>query len=344
IQNADFYEFVEKERKRSKAEVENLKNSFANDWGHAPIPAFAPSEAWRLSASSLETYLDCPFKFAAGKVFGLLDEPTLDLDLDKRTKGQIGHLLFERILSGEDLSSWNAEKIAAILEMEFQEKRILLSDSRLWQKIKNRHVILGLRFVEFEKEWRKRFPQTKTVGREVSFRGFLDPDGNWHVEPGPGTTEFTGKIDRIDEDGNKRKAVIDYKSSQFGITPFQNWFKDRALQLALYTMIVETGLAEGLERSQVIAALYFNFRNFDRDLGFKIVDAVGSLYDLEGKRKRAHHISEAERESEFAKLKTLIVEAVQNIKKGQFQPVPLDEKQCEYCNWSGLCRSPHLNS
>src|SRR5262249_7335782 len=66
------------------------------------LSTWSLSPAGSFSASRLERYWECPFIFAAQKRFYLSDDPALDLDLDRRTRGRLLHAILEK-LSGEPM-------------------------------------------------------------------------------------------------------------------------------------------------------------------------------------------------------------------------------------------------
>jgi CRISPR/Cas system-associated exonuclease Cas4 (RecB family) len=117
--------------------------------------------------------------------------------------------------------------------------------------------------------------------------------------------------------------------------------KNNKIQLLLYAMAVERGLSD-LSARPVLAALYYVARPLGRDLGFKVDDVEQGLYDTAG---RAHNkIGSAAKERLFQETSELVKNAVARILEGDFKPQPREKKTCDHCEWSGLCRAPHLNS
>ena len=88
-----------------------------------------------------------------------------------------------------------------------------------------------------EKTWRARFPNTKTAATEIAFEAAWDLEKADWIQAA--TTEshvkFSGRIDRIDTDGNGHYAMIDYKSSVNNLRylrrvtrkRFDGWFASR---------------------------------------------------------------------------------------------------------------------
>jgi hypothetical protein len=193
------------------------------------------------------------------------------------------------------------------------------------------------RFQAFEGEWRRKFPQTKTVGRELSYEAYFDPVALTVAAEPPGLM-LTGFIDRVDEDTEGRVVVIDYKSTMSGFTHWNAWVKKRRLQLGFYADVVASGLTE-LGPREVVGAFYMNMKNFGRDRGMARPEGDGVLFEI-GRKKFA--ISQDEQKELFVELRGVAASAVERMEKGEFSPVPADVKDCVECRWNGLCRGRHL--
>lgn len=296
-----------------------------------------PSTEERLSASALERYWECPFLFAAERKLKLSDSPALDLDLDRRTRGSLLHAIAERLSEEPMRFDHGDEEIAAIVEDCRASENVRLGEERLWPAVKAQHVRLAKRFLAFEKEWRARFPETKTVAREQSFTcGWRDGE--------PVTLDpqivFTGRIDRVDVDRAGRYALVDYKASAANTRNWKSWVANHDTQLALYAMLLEKGLA-GLPAGEVAAANYFVIKDGDRRKGFHVRDDSSALYSC-GDR-HYNFIATNEKTALFADVRKQIQEVVERVTSGHFHPKPDDPKSCAGCSWRTVCRAPHLN-
>lgn len=337
IQHLDFGRLT-RERGLPDEQVQALDLGLRRDLT-GEVSTWKPSKEERLSASSLEKYRECPFIFAAQRKLKLSDDPAMDLDLDRMTRGRLLHGVLEQLL-GEPLNLKLTDEALSRLVDEVREKEeVRLGDDRLWPAIRSQHVRLAKLFIDFEKEWRARFPETKTVGRETSFECYWDAEtGQPTCEPTP--IKMTGRLDRVDAGSDGRYALIDYKASKSGLTNWKSWMDNGSFQMALYALLLESGLA-GLAKGEVALANYFVVRDRDRRRGFHLKGADGSLYSAEDNFR--NFIDSGEKSALFEATRGAIQEVVKEILEGRLNPQPVETKICTGCSWRTLCRAPHLN-
>lgn len=317
-----------------------IEKRIAQDLGKDSFDLVTLKEWPRISASAIESFLECPFIFAAQRFFKLKDLPDVDLDVDHRTRGQLAHALFEKLTVEPMRFDWKTDELSEVLEEIRKEKKLLFADERLWGPLKKKHIQLGLRFLDFEKRWREEFRKTKTVGREKRFEFYIDPQTQEVLrEAKENCFRISGQIDRVDTDESGHLVVVDYKSSSGGISAHASWLKNRELQLLFYMWTLEKNLVEDIQ-GEVIGLFYFVFRNFERK-GFKIEDLAGSLYPA-SKRKDKNATYEA-KERYLAEFSSLLMGTLDRIKAGECQAKPADFKTCTTCEWRRQCRAPHLN-
>lgn len=321
-----------------------FKEALSEDLGEREPRPFAKGLVTQLSPSRIEDYLECPSIFVSKYLFGLSDISELDLEVDGLRRGSLMHKLFEILTQEPMCFDYSQEEMASLVEKAREESMIELADPRLWPPLKERHIDMGFRFLAFEKENRARFPETRTVGREVEIRGYVDLETGDLKKEATGKPEeiaFRGRIDRIDADEKGRLVIYDYKSSASSVGQYGSWLKKNRIQLLLYAMAVQEGLTD-LQPAPVVAALYYVARPFNRDQGYKLEGVEQGLYEIEGRKK--NRISEEERENLFDEGRKLIAEAARRILVGDFAPRPREPKDCFDCQWRSLCRAPHLNS
>lgn len=343
IQKSDFDNIV-KERGWRAAHGLIMKEALAEDLGEKPLSPFAAGGVTQLSPSRIEDYLECPFIFACKYHFGLSDVSELDLDVDGARRGSLMHKIFELLTLEPVRFDYSKAEMDDIVERAREASVLELADTRLWPPLKERYVDMGFRFLAFEREIRTRFPETKTIGREVDIAGYLDVETGelFRERPDrPSVLGFIGRIDRIDSDHRGNLAIYDYKSSNSSVSQHGSWVSNNRIQLLLYAMAVQEGLTS-LEPAPVIAALYYVARPFNRDSGYRIEDVEQGLVDIE-KRKR-NRITVAERDRLFGEGRKLMSEAAKRILAGDFEPRPRDPRKCPECQWRSLCRAPHLNT
>lgn len=319
---------------------ELVEQRILQDLGKVPFATIASPELPRISASAVESFLECPFIFAAQRYFKLKDLPDIDLDVDHRTRGQLAHAIFEKLTIEPMRFDWKVEELDQLLETVRVEKKLVFADERLWTPLKKKHIQLGLRFLDFEKRWREEFKKTVTIGREKRFEFYLDPQsGDISTEARDNCFRISGQIDRIDSDGGKQLVVVDYKSSSGGISAHGSWLKNHELQLLFYMWVLEKGLVQDVQ-GEVIGLFYYVFRNFERK-GFKVDDLAGVLYPA-NKRKDKNATFEA-KERYLTEFSQILMTTLGRIKNGECDAKPADFKTCTSCEWRRQCRAPHLN-
>ena|GEM_PF-803893 len=313
------------------------------DLGLEELPSVKLVNPPSLSPTSFERYRQCPFIFAAEKLFRLLDLPLVDLDLDRRKRGALAHGLLERLSEEPRRFDWKDNEVEPILDQLRIDLKLQVYDEFAWQSIKEKHFKLAQRFLQFEKEWRQRFPQTKTDAREKSFQFYIDATtGKWtqNADEFIQSVLIKGKIDRIDTDRAGHATVIDYKLSGGQLKSISKWIEENQLQLALYTLALEQGFVEDFSEVEVVSAVYMVLKNMNRDSGFKVTEKAGALFDLDAKKNR---VAADEKEKVLSEIGKLIFELTQKIVAGKIAPEPLDKKDCVTCAWRQQCRAPHLN-
>jgi len=309
--------------KLGHANVERVRQ----DLGEIPYPQWVVKPSASLSATQLERYAQCPFQFAAERIFNLKELPLLDLDADHMADGRLLHSIVEELTVEPMVFTRTEEELDVIIEGARQKSEFRIADSRLWPQMKKRYVDQAIRFLNFEKKWRENFPQFKIAARELSFDIDLD------------STRLRGKIDRIDMDGSSHYAVVDYKRS--GKPSHLTGALERGeFQLWLYSWIVEEGKTD-LNAGEVEGAFYYSLKDMERKKGFRLKDALGELFSLEEKSRNL--LSREEKQKHYTKLKGLIAEIIQKMHNGDFNPEPKDKKDCVQCDWRTVCRAPHLS-
>jgi RecB family exonuclease len=329
-------------RGRSSSEQDLFLGRLEIDQGMKPVPNLELKQMPSLSASQIERYLQCPFVFASQKIFKLQDHPDLDLDEDARSKGTLAHALFEKLTYPEFKADLSDTEIDNVLEELRIQEKVTLADPRLWVSTKKRYLQLAKRFLKFEIEWRREFPDTVTLAAEKAFEFYFNPqNGDVHREAREGTLKFSGKIDRIDRHRRtNHHIVIDYKSSHAAYKNHSAWFENQELQLLFYMWALEKELLTEVS-GEVVGAFYYSFKDFHREKGFQLEEHAGPLFRSAG-RKGVKATGENKQEL-LEKFEVLILEVVTKIQNGEIEPRPFDVKTCNSCEWSLLCRAPHLN-
>jgi len=307
----------------------------------ASVSTWKPLENLRISASSLERYFECPFVFAAQRLFKLLDQPLLDLDLDQRTRGQLLHSLLEELLREPMRLDRTTEEISALVDEVRLKSDLRLGEEALWPAVRAQHIRLVQMFLEMEREMRARFGSARTLSVETEFNCNWDLQTGGPVEAGHSTPiQLAGRIDRVDVDSAGRYALIDYKASAANVRNWASWLQAHDLQMPLYAMLLESGLTAH-PASPVAAANFYVVKDRERRKGYHVKEESAELYSLEDKHR--NWITPEQKQQLFLELREQIQGALQRMMQGDFNPRPETTRTCETCNWRTLCRAPHLN-
>lgn len=288
-----------------------------------------------LSPSNLEDYWKCPFKLLVQKAFKLRDLPQVAMDLDPRQKGSLLHLLFEHLVKTD-----NAESSESFLDQKRLEFKIYPKDDLLWLIQKNKLLQIAKKFTDFENHRKKEAVKASVKATEISFDMRFDLECKNFV-PLDSTENksiiIKGRVDRIDQNNESELIVYDYKSNTADLKNHQDWLKVGEFQLLLYLMACEIYL---YPEKNVIASVYYDYRKFEAHKGLS-TQSYQNLF-LESGRKRKSLSNEDDKKkliSEFTKTLEYIFSKLENF---DFSAEPIDQKHCTSCNWSKLCRAPHL--
>lgn len=300
---------------------------------------FGPSHPW--SASQLETYEDCPFKFFGEHLLHLAPLPDPRLKTDHAERGSLLHRALaaaHRQLRAAGTEATAArDEFWAIAEATLEAALTEAGESPLAAALSR---ISRRRLRELlDRYWGQLLEHAERTGPlglrpayfEVSFGLEL------RAESAPSTAEplilrsagdefrITGRIDRIDlaEDGERRlAAVIDYKSGRRPALSSQA----RLLQLPLYRLAVERVLLAD-ERAVVVELGYW----YLKDKGFETLPL-----------DEADPAAADPRPADSSALDTRVAGLVRNIRGGMFPVDNPDEHCTERCEFRHVCRIQQL--
>ena len=298
----------------------------------------------RISPSLLQTYSNCPFITLTERVWGQSDLPDLDLDLDVMTRGKLLHRVFENLLESHILPQLSLEHVEQIVRQSMDDIEMQIGEPKLKLSMERRIARIALEFLEREREWRKLYPQTRTVARELSVDGWINiQTGELYAEPPAGANVmiFKGQIDRVDEDDQHRILILDYKSSAGGLNSHNLWLKNNQLQLGLYMESVYQKMTQPpLVSSEIVGAQYFVMKDFSRTRGLVMTGDADALICVSTRSKA--RMSKDEFEKFRMQLREHVGQLFRRMEQGEWIPNPRDPNACPDCQWRGLCRAPHL--
>lgn len=304
--------------------------------GYVPAAA-GDEEAWRepLSATGLETFANCPFRFFLERRLGVrrLDPPERVVVMDPRDRGTLMHEVLERFfgeplglgpLDGLDDAARERLRRIAAEEFEQVEQQGKTGKNLFWSTERARILRDLEQYVERD------LLESRVFGR-VPVRVELDFGGDgrpFEIEVAGRRVQLRGRVDRVDRTRDGRLAVVDYKSGK--ADRYQSLFTDPLgrgshLQLPIYAKAAtEVLTADGtLEDEKPAGPPRAEYRFVQAAAGYAVVP-VELTDELE------------------AELRAVLATLVSTIDGGAFpmRPGPVSfgsYDNCRYCDFDALC-------
>lgn len=307
--------------------------------------ALATPNQFNLSPSSVKNYSECSFKFFMERELRLNESDIEEIDISNKEKGLWFHKIFQKILDDEQtfikfwLENESDEQRSSLLRERFENDLPNTVSKEFWQKVSNRYLSSVAKFIEHELVLRKEFPQLKTVFCEAKWSVYFDlAQQKWSKEKPDKGFLLKGTIDRVLLNQNTNKAwVVDYKLGASQAVTHNNWLKDNHWQLLFYSLAVENGWLDDF-KYDVELAQFWVINKWDLKKGFAL--DVNNSWLLTSKK---NFIAAEEKKDLFLQFEKNIFETLNEITTRKYIPKPKDEKTCKRCDWSLLCRAPHLN-
>ena len=304
----------------------------------------------RFSASKLESYRDCPFKFLVSYVWKRQPVEESEEEMNSAQRGNLLHKVLERFIRNhlwERLQSARREALQAELDGIFSETckefadRGLLYAGDFWQHDKELQRLLLHRWLVSEIVYSET-GELRPVGTERVFgrgdTGLVSMDINGR------RILLNGKIDRVDRAGNKY-FITDYKS---GNVPKKADFLDTDLQMPLYILAMERlvssqecGHISAPPEGTVIGGGYYALKDGERKESFLFADATDAvppwkaysvITDKDGNKTEMNDIHMLQE-----KIEQVLSEVLQGMWRGDFRPTP--SPGCDaFCPAAKICR------
>ena len=317
------------------------------------------------SASKLEAYRSCPFKFLVTYVWQQKAAEAAGEDMDPMQRGSLLHRVLEQFTGrhlGEKLQDAQHAELQQELDVifdrvcqEFAEKGRLYAGD-FWQHDKELQRVLLHRWLRSEIAYSSR-GEWRPVYTEQAFGGSgkekvpLDINGR--------RIYLNGKIDRIDRAGNAF-FITDYKS---GDPPKQKDFADKDLQLPLYILAAEhfltassdntesgrreitanageDGTAAGKSEGKVAGGGYYSLKDAERKAGFVFPTSTGTVpwetfSEVTDENGNAAAITDMK--DLQASLERILGGLLERMEQGDFSPAPAPD--CDtFCPAAEVCR------
>jgi len=305
--------------------VDALTERLKQDLGISEVPKLKDFKLQKLSPSSFEAFIGCPFVYFARQTVGLQIFPEVDLEQDPRDKGRLIHKIFEKLMF-MDRSAWAELNLENLIKEVISELHFQL-DALLVPTFIKKYVALAQRFIEFETVWAEKYPKVKKHHLEVKWQGLFND------------VVISGQIDRIDESLDGHLIVVDYKNSTAQLKGGHLWLEASQYQMFFYIWAIRQGWAQDLSQ-EVLAALYYVVKNFDRTIGLETTEPVDGFFQPGPREKQ--HLDSDQIELKLKEFENRLSENLERMKSGEISPVPMDETMCEKCDWRKVCRAPHL--
>lgn len=280
---------------------------------------FNAAHLW--SVTQINTYTDCPFRFAAAHILRLQPRIEPEEGLESAERGRIYHDMLSHagkqwIDQQLTLTSNNEQPIMAALGQAMDS---ILPDAP------TTYGFAPGPFWEWEqRDIRRRL--TRAIRRSIQQQSAWSDYRPIAVEQPFGTSQSTsplkltthagdmlviGRIDRIDQHPDGLLAVLDYKSSS-SPRPLKETLKGIDVQLSVYLLAVETLL---MQHQQVGRAAFFHL----------------------GSGKYSSPLTTDNRNEAIAALQQQAGVVLNKVRSGVFPPLPQDTCS-SFCPYSTICR------
>ena len=272
------------------------------------------------SVSSLERYLQCPFRFFAERVLNLQEDPEDEATLNPKELGIFVHEVFQKFFE-----EWNRQGHRGITPDNLTQARTIFSEivEPLLAKLPEgeaavqRTRLLGSAVDEglaeavfqLEAEW-------DTPVRERLLEHSLDGEFEIRTDTETRRIALRGKADRIDLLEDQTFRIIDYKLSR---APDRK----QALQLPIYTVCTVQHLQR--TRGEEWEPGQAGYIAFGQDRQFVPMLARGKSKDTTLNDAQAR-----------------LLDAVDRIERGEFPPTPIDTIMCTRCAHAAVCRKDYV--
>jgi ATP-dependent helicase/nuclease subunit B len=274
-------------------------------------PIDAPNFAARkLSASAIDSYVQCPFQFLMKKSLRLVERPKAPRDrLNVLLQGTIIHRAF---------AEWSDKPLlgTALLEDAFDA---LCAKERVPKTYRTEAVRLEL-LRHFEA-----FLRDHTV--ELGWRSRVEEQFEFELHPG---LVLHGRLDRVDENSAGQALVIDYKYSAAARLKgrLEESESGNAVQAGVYLLAAQRAL-----KLQPVGMLYCHVK---KGVAWDGWQANIPGLDVGEKRTEAG-VAEIAKAAEET-----VLRVYSDIAAGRVVVEPREDKPCDWCDCRDICRKESI--
>ncbi len=282
----------------------------------------------KISASSLQKYDECPYKFYLEKVLGLNFEADEDYFLSPKEEGLLIHKALEEV----DNKNLTENKFKELLEGMIYTKKEELNYFRkgsldffvkhLWKIIESENKYIkdqGVKKIESERFF--------SFFVNLKEKTFVKNHGDYNV---------VGVIDRMDIFKEDEVFLYDYKRAGTGSVSLTRYTGSKlSPQLFLYCIALDKGFMG--EFKDFLGFQYINAKAYKRVKGF-VSKGSGEKFAKEVPQGSAVTIEKYEEKLELFLVK--FWQTLEKISNNVFneKPNPVYSKICLSCEWVGICK------
>ncbi len=297
----------------------------------------------QFSATELESYANCPFKFWVGSVLKVDDLATPEEGTDYAARGSLVHAVLAEMLreglekSTDELAARFHELVEQHLSRRIHETELQRALTRIEQQLL---TLWGDAFARQQTEYAEQLHEAwpggvSALAPEIPFGSLPDADATGDVASPPlvfgsedNTVQVRGRIDRVDTGfagGRRVFNVIDYKT---GSPPRANQTEletGRSIQLALYALAVRRlGIASP-----------------DSDpyqIGYWSLRATGFKRGYQRDKAKLEPMDQGLIDALEQTLDSVIPQLAEGIRAGKFLVENADENCTGHCPYHTTCR------
>ena len=288
-----------------------------------------------VSPSSLETYVDCPFRYWLEKVLKVepLDEPSDEIEFTRR--GQAVHRALSRFHQDVNAGRDDADLAGYVTHAtaEYGERSGTPLGRVLWDLEGKRLARSMKKYAGQTEKYRGEWEKANAIPQPSRFEQAFGSKGEAAVPPlvidvGGVSVAIAGTVDRVDVvelEGERGYVVIDYKSGRAAKYTSPDVIDLNALQLPLYALALErTVFAD--RPSRPLAMVYW------------MPSDGGAKFALPSKGKTSWLTDDMTWPKFREQLETRIATLMANAREGLFPLAPRKDDCTATCPFGPTCR------